>query len=488
MKWFEGSVADAISSAQQKRCLFIVFAADEQPASVSTQESWDSDAVGSVASSSVALKVTPGSDSYTQFTQIYPVTIVPTSYMISPLSGGPLEVVQGTASTDELLAKLQSAQEKLTSAGSAMAANTAGAAPAQASAAATAPAPQTASGAAASTTPAAQQPSNEDKIAKARELIAMKRQQRQEEEKQKDLDSELSRRESGKKLQEYKAQQKSREASDRRKEMQREKDEADRAREEIRRKIAEDKAARRQKQSGSAAASASSEPVSATAAAAAAPSVARPPSLPSDMARIQFRFPDGSSLTEDFSSTTQLSVARQFVADRVSDRFPNGFSLCTTYPRQELTFEVDDQTLQELQLSPRSAVLVLPKTTGKQRRGGSGAGAATALSPDSGVWKIIMIPLLLLQAIWQWLTGSAASSSSPSTPAPSGSQAASQPMPQASSSGDAAEARQRRGRGPETGSSFGVSKEGRVNRFKPNDGGDEDDDMGTWNGNSTQQQ
>ena len=31
--------------------------------------------------------------------------------MISPLSGGPLEVVQGTASTDELLAKLQSAQE-----------------------------------------------------------------------------------------------------------------------------------------------------------------------------------------------------------------------------------------------------------------------------------------------------------------------------------------------------------------------------------------
>ena len=56
--------------------------------------------------------------------------------------------------------------KKLTSAGSAMAANTAGAAPAQASAAATAPAPQTASGAAASTTPAAQQPSNEDKIAK----------------------------------------------------------------------------------------------------------------------------------------------------------------------------------------------------------------------------------------------------------------------------------------------------------------------------------
>ena len=34
----------------------------------------------------------------------------------------------------------------------------------------------------------------------------------------------------------------------------------------------------------------------------------------SDTARIQFRLPDGSSMTEDFPSTSTLSVARQFVA------------------------------------------------------------------------------------------------------------------------------------------------------------------------------
>ena len=62
---------------------------------------------------------------------------------------------------------------------------------------------------------------------------------------QKALDSEKERREAGKRMQDFKAQQAQRAVTDSAKEWRKEKQEAFKAREEIKRKIDEDKAARR---------------------------------------------------------------------------------------------------------------------------------------------------------------------------------------------------------------------------------------------------
>ncbi|XP_023565457.1 UBX domain-containing protein 4 [Octodon degus] len=58
----------------------------------------------------------------------------------------------------------------------------------------------------------------------------------------------------------------------------------------------------------------------------------------STIARIQFRLPDGSSFTNQFSSDAPLEEARQFAAQTVGNTYGN-FSLATMFPRREFTKE-----------------------------------------------------------------------------------------------------------------------------------------------------
>nr|XP_047918673.1 UBX domain-containing protein 4 [Anser cygnoides] len=82
------------------------------------------------------------------------------------------------------------------------------------------------------------------------------------------------------------------------------------------------------------------------------------------VARIQFRLPDGSSFTNQFPSEARLEEARQFAAQTVGNAYGN-FSLATMFPRREFTKEDYGKKLLELELVPSASVVLLPVVYGK---------------------------------------------------------------------------------------------------------------------------
>uniref|UniRef100_A0A3Q2QCY3 UBX domain-containing protein 4 n=1 Tax=Fundulus heteroclitus TaxID=8078 RepID=A0A3Q2QCY3_FUNHE len=79
----------------------------------------------------------------------------------------------------------------------------------------------------------------------------------------------------------------------------------------------------------------------------------------STISRIQFRLPDGSSLTNQFPSQTRLQEAWNFAFEEIGSLYGN-FSLATMYPRQEFTSEDLNKTLLELKLVPSASIVLLP--------------------------------------------------------------------------------------------------------------------------------
>ncbi|MGH0128783.1 UNVERIFIED_CONTAM: hypothetical protein FKN15_046595 [Acipenser sinensis] len=112
----------------------------------------------------------------------------------------------------------------------------------------------------------------------------------------------------------------------------------------------------------------------------------------SAIARIQFRLPDGSFITNQFPSETRLEEARQFAAQEVGKKYGN-FSLATMFPRREFTIEDLGKTLLELELAPSAAIVLLPvcisscetlnnifKASIESQRGGQKESAAFAMA------------------------------------------------------------------------------------------------------------
>ncbi|MED6236841.1 hypothetical protein ATANTOWER_015051, partial [Ataeniobius toweri] len=77
---------------------------DEQ--SKQLMSSWEDDRVSEEAQNCcVAIKVDAKSDACVQFSQIYPVVCIPSSFFIG-VSGIPLEVIAGSVSPDELMKRI----------------------------------------------------------------------------------------------------------------------------------------------------------------------------------------------------------------------------------------------------------------------------------------------------------------------------------------------------------------------------------------------
>lgn len=85
-------------------------------------------------------------------------------------------------------------------------------------------------------------------------------------------------------------------------------------------------------------------------------------SLDNGMARIQFRLPDGSSNTTEFTSDTTLRDVKLYVKTSLNLTF--NFLLATTFPKREFTNEHDASTLAELELIPTAVLLILPVSHG----------------------------------------------------------------------------------------------------------------------------
>ncbi|KAH8023051.1 hypothetical protein HPB51_010835 [Rhipicephalus microplus] len=82
----------------------------------------------------------------------------------------------------------------------------------------------------------------------------------------------------------------------------------------------------------------------------------------SQVARIQFRLPDGSSAAHTFDAAATLQDLHDYVVETVQPSFSN-FTLSTTFPRREFTQEQYQSSLRELELAPSAVILVVPVST-----------------------------------------------------------------------------------------------------------------------------
>ncbi|KHN80874.1 UBX domain-containing protein 4 [Toxocara canis] len=106
MKWFEGAVADAISESRKRKALFVVVILHQSEANNENTKKmanfWEEFDERCCEQQMVAIRVFDGSEQAKQFAQIYPVPIIPASYIID-LYGKPLDVITITETMDDVV-------------------------------------------------------------------------------------------------------------------------------------------------------------------------------------------------------------------------------------------------------------------------------------------------------------------------------------------------------------------------------------------------
>uniref|UniRef100_A0A8C7WV90 UBX domain-containing protein 4 n=1 Tax=Oryzias sinensis TaxID=183150 RepID=A0A8C7WV90_9TELE len=398
--------------------------------SAQLMSSWEDEQVSAAASSCcVAIKVPASSETCVQFSQIYPVVCVPSSFFIGN-SGVPLEVIAGGVTPQELLKRILNVS--------------------QVRRAARPSGPESACGSAVNRSSVC--------VCSAPSL-------------QTELRKEVERRKMGKNMQDLKKKQEEEKTKRLLEERNREKAEEKAARERVRQQIAMDRADR-------AARYAKTQEEERTAKEALLlarqeEQEARKEALlrqRSAVARIQFRLPDGSSFSNQFPSQSRLQEVWDFAAQEVGSRYGN-FSLATVFPRREFTAEDLNQTLLELELVPSASIVLRPQL-------GRPAGAVVQ-SSGRGLWAALGTLLYPLLAVWRFLSSFLFATPTPSVAPPRGPpppEPNAHNQPQSSSDKAKREAEKR----PKD-----FKKDGNICRLRTQE--DSEDDNNTWNGNSTQQ-
>lgn len=85
------------------------------------------------------------------------------------------------------------------------------------------------------------------------------------------------------------------------------------------------------------------------------------PKLNSNITKLQFKLPDGSSNLQEFANGDTLQSVVTYIKDNL---LLNQFKLSTTFPRREFNTNDFSQTLLDLQLCPNAVILVLPLNNG----------------------------------------------------------------------------------------------------------------------------
>ncbi|KAJ8247118.1 hypothetical protein GJAV_G00258950 [Gymnothorax javanicus] len=531
MIWFEGAIPAAIASAKQQNAIFVVVITGDDAQSAQLLSCWEDEKVAEATKSCcVAIKIDANSETCVQFSQIYPVVCIPTSFFIGE-NGIPLEVIAGSISAEELtkrITKVKQMHRQQMGVPDGGAADTTAGANAEASLTpASAPelAPQQAfppqngppaftlppsvasPSISASTTPSDSPPgpveeggleghvtpaedrsvssdeaslnsgTDEDLSAKVERLtkkLEDRREQKKKEEEENELKKELERRKLGKEMLDFKRKQEEEKTKRLLEERNREKAEEKAARERVRQQIAMDRADRAARYAKN------QEEVEAARLAALearqAEQEARKEASQrekSATARIQFRLPDGSSFTNQFPSDAKLLEAQQFAAQEVGNRYGH-FLLATMFPRREFTGEDLDRSLLELGLVPSASVVLLPQT-------GRPTNTVVQSSEGGGLWALLGTLLYPFLAVWRFI-GSFIFSRPP--PPSTSSRAPPQgPGPATASSSEPKRESIRRRVAEKRPEDF--KKDGKIYRLRTQE--DSEDDNNTWNGNSTQQ-
>jgi len=464
MEWFTGGVGEAIAAAKAKKAIFAVFVKgkSDEETTIKLTEILEDPEVVSALSSMVCISVENGTNTCLQFSSIYPVILVPSVYFIDSSTGVDLEITGGIVTKESLLGSINKALDKVGEAVDiAQAAPVAvAAAPVAAAAApvavAAAPASITETSAtiiessnstkeaaeeskveAVSSNSSVEQPKPlEERVERAKLLMAQRQAEREAQEKEKEKDKEKERREVGKALLERKRMQEEQDLKEAALARRKDKDEEKKAKEAVKAAIEQDRLDRKMKYDAEK--KANDEKRKENEKAALAAQAAQAEKTASDratVARIQFRLPDGSSQTKQFPAETPLSEVYDFVSTGLETQF-SSFSLSTTFPRRMLDQEEKTTSLKELQMAPSATILVLPL-------------GGLVSQQDGGLMSLIWLILTPFTVLWAMLSSFFGSAPSSSQPAPSSSR-----------------------------------REGGIGRIRQ----DRDDgENNTWNGNSTQQ-
>ncbi|XP_077603996.1 UBX domain-containing protein 4 isoform X2 [Crocuta crocuta] len=468
--------------------------------------SWEDEKVTEASSDSfVAIKIDTKSEACLQFSQIYPVVCVPSSFFIGD-SGIPLEVIAGSVSADELVTRIHKVRQMHSLKGETSVTN---GSPSESSVSIPSvslepnntsensqsrnvepcgipPTSDTKSDAATGGESSGHASSSQEpggcsnqrppedltvRVERLTKKLEERREEKRKEEEQREIKKEIERRKTGKEMLDYKRKQEEELTKRMLEERNREKAEDRAARERIKQQIALDRAERaarfaKTKEEAEAAKAA------ALLAKQAEMEIKRESSTRerSTIARIQFRLPDGSSFTNQFPSDAPLEEARQFAAQTVGNTYGN-FSLATMFPRREFTKEDYKKKLLDLELAPSASVVLLP----------AGRPATSMVHSSSGdFWTLLGTVLYPFLAIWRLISNFLFSNPPAQT---SVRVAASEPSNLASSSNSEKREPVRKRVLEKRGEDF--KKEGKIYRLRTQDDGE--DENNTWNGNSTQQ-
>ncbi|NXX61731.1 UBXN4 protein, partial [Scopus umbretta] len=486
----------------------VLYLAGEDEQSSEMAARWEDEKVTEAASDGfVAIKIDTKSEACLQFSQIYPVVCVPSSFFIGD-NGIPLEVIAGSVSVEELVTRIHKVKQMHTVKGQPLENGSQSSAPSPSSQSDGAPedmqstavefcgSPESVmtetirpSADGANSEQSSQEATNSSdeqvsdaqpvndltlKVERLTKKLEERREEKRKEEEQKEIKKEIERRRTGKEMLEYKRRQEEELTKRMLEERNREKAEEKAARERIRQQIAMDRAERaarfaKSKEEAEAAKAAALQAKQAEMEARKEASQKER----SAIARIQFRLPDGSSFTNQFPSEARLEEARQFAAQTVGNAYGN-FSLATMFPRREFTKEDYGKKLLELELAPSASVVLLP----------AGRPATSVVQASGGdLWKFLGTILYPLLAVWRFISNFLFTSPPPSQSTVRSAHQQDHSNPSTSSSIEQSRQAVRKRVVEKRGEDF--KKEGKIYRLRTQDDGE--DENNTWNGNSTQQ-
>ncbi|XP_028391530.1 UBX domain-containing protein 4-like [Dendronephthya gigantea] len=459
MLWFEGSVAEAIAESRRIGSLFVVYIKGNDEQSRKMDAVWENTKINEVCMADcTAIKLLDDSNELKQFSSIYPVICIPCTYFLDG-TGTPLEVIAVPLSVDQFLDKINQTIQKHRVKFPKVVAQ-----PNVESMSL----PRTSQSPGASTSNGPVQDDSEqsltDRVTRAKKLIEEKKRERAEKEKEDGRRKEAERRKEGQALLKAKAEREETLAQQMAERIRSEKAKDKAAKEAIRQKIAQDKAER-------AAREIVQQEERRHVAARVDPRVDHNErNMQCSEVRLQFRLPDGSSLTQNFPPDALLQAAREFICSRTS--FTNQVTFWTTFPRKHLVEDDFTRTLSDLGLAPSAALIVDPTTSSSSR-------ASDNSSFVTSMVFYIMAPFLALIS-WikyflfaspQETRGVAEQGTNHET------------SDSASTSSSSASEIRRRKRDEQNEEHF--KKDGKIHSFKQPD--KDDDENNTWNGNSTQQ-
>lgn len=512
MKWFEGPIPEAIQLSKQRKVVFVVYVHGQDELSKKMNNVWDEESVSKICDKEgcVAIRIPANSDECGFFSQIYPVVVVPSTYFIG-VDGVPLEVtagfVESEAFTDKINSVVQlhkmktgisseqvSVMEKQNVSmvtetpqsdmdtgrkgddSSSVMDVSASEAVASTSSFESVPKGDN-SESSTDSTEVQEDQSNQDWLKerqdRVRQLMAEKRIEKQNKEAESDKQKEAERRQIGQGVQKLREFQKEREILETQKQLKKDKEEDKKAKARIREQIAKDREERaakykKEKQEKEELIEERKKAKLMEQQQAAAELEARR----SETARIQVRLPDGSSITNTFPSTETLQSLYNFVSEHLG----SDVKLSTTFPRRTFTEEDFSQTFMSLQLAPSAVIIAVP--IGRSV-------ISTTERNNVGILSLLLAPFLF---IWNFIYAvffGSGSSQPPDTDNTRNTNTSYRNQQQSSSSTENTTEFTRRTDRPKTAYQRRTMA-GNTHRLADMRD-DDDDDMGTWNGNSTQQ-